>query len=796
MNFYNELEGIFLARITPPAQESVPPSFDSLEADYERRGGTLLSSPGAGSGANPNLGIPEDGESMRFGDTLVRSLVSDEHKGIRLSYSRPILKTPLVSAVRSWGRFLCSLWLVMGCWFLFRIFSQGKIPRLSLKLQLSGVFLIAILPILLLGFLIIVQAQVENEARIESDQLNHLEKTCQTIDDGYQLCQAFSQSLLEHSFRKKELLEKLDKLPAEKTAFHLDGGGLLGNLLSRITSRGLKLRNMNLFSVNLTSATYPFEGSKADSNPMTMIMRYVCHSMGKRLSPESFQGNEQRGGLKASDLLVVGTQFEEFQKTIVPFLGVGNSLRLMQAPFYCGNLLMGVDSAESFFRKAIFINGQHRFDIQAVWRMPNLEQHLFDSWDSLNNPLHNPSPLRVLFSEKAVPSQFLVPPFFAFRPYQHEYEEISRLKLPLDLAPFASLAIASKEPLRVYSGTIGQERVTQFFPGFLLEKWLITAEVNLTRLFEPILELSRQKRLMLVLILLVCMYLAGRVANRFLLPISNLCAAAHRITQGDYQSRMDTGFSGEFGILAAAFNKMATEAQEGKLLGHFVSDSVRLAAQDGSPLSGPVSGRHDAGHAVDQQEVVILFSALGGFKDALYQHDPVDLIESLNRFLQTMSPIIRNHGGEIDKFIGDKILAVFRIPRGETGSGTGVEHAARALQAAIAMRQAMSGIVTPFPAHLGIGLVQGPVLSGILGAEEVRLEYTVIGDTVNLASRLADMAIVQAPGRTILDDRLAESLLKMPESARCIRPLATATVKGKKREVKVYEVLESPTSGG
>ncbi len=159
-----------------------------------------------------------------------------------------------------------------------------------------------------------------------------------------------------------------------------------------------------------------------------------------------------------------------------------------------------------------------------------------------------------------------------------------------------------------------------------------------------------------------------------------------------------------------------------------------------------------------------------------------------------MSRVIRAHGGETNKFIGDKVLAVFTPVAGKSLASV----VPAALAASRAMRREFAGLrdaaleTGPGPApDLGIGLVAGPVLAGILGTESVRLEFTVIGDTVNLASRLADLAAKQAGGGILVEREFVRAVEKNPSEAAVFRRLESITVKGKTRVVEIYALLEA-----
>ncbi len=148
----------------------------------------------------------------------------------------------------------------------------------------------------------------------------------------------------------------------------------------------------------------------------------------------------------------------------------------------------------------------------------------------------------------------------------------------------------------------------------------------------------------------------------------------------------------------------------------------------------------------EKSTVTVLMSDLRGFTRISSNLDSEAVVEMLNDYFSVLGDIIFQHDGTIDKFIGDAILAIFGSPEKDP------EHAAKALKAGVAMQEAMKRLnvqrrAKGLPAcDLGLGLHTGEVLHGFIGAKE-RLEYTVIGDTVNKTSRYCSAA---APGQIIM----------------------------------------------
>jgi adenylate cyclase len=197
-------------------------------------------------------------------------------------------------------------------------------------------------------------------------------------------------------------------------------------------------------------------------------------------------------------------------------------------------------------------------------------------------------------------------------------------------------------------------------------------------------------------------------------------------------------------------------------------------------------GRH-----IGQSErlmVTVLLSDIRGYSTIAEDADPTRLAAQLSEHRAVMCQPIIAAGGTVMAFIGDAVMAVFGAPFPQA------DHADQALTTAKAMhaRQAeLNGrwATAGLPAFwLGIGLSTGEVAAALLGSEE-RLEYTVIGDTVNLAQRLQQWA---GPGQTVLSEPTWAALRQAVEVER----LPPAQVKGRHAPVGAYRIAAAPADGG
>lgn len=186
----------------------------------------------------------------------------------------------------------------------------------------------------------------------------------------------------------------------------------------------------------------------------------------------------------------------------------------------------------------------------------------------------------------------------------------------------------------------------------------------------------------------------------------------------------------------------------------------------------------------EKRVVTVLFSDIRGFTALSEKLSPEELIDLLNRYLSPMTGIVLEEGGMVDKYIGDAIMAVFNAPVEVEG------HPARACRTALRMIDTLARLNSGWKGmddlEIGIGINTGEAVMGNMGAE-LKLNYTAIGDTVNLASRLEGMNKLY--GTSIIVSGFTRELVK---DDFVFRELDFVKAKGKERPIAVYELLGMP----
>ena len=182
-------------------------------------------------------------------------------------------------------------------------------------------------------------------------------------------------------------------------------------------------------------------------------------------------------------------------------------------------------------------------------------------------------------------------------------------------------------------------------------------------------------------------------------------------------------------------------------------------------------------------QISVLFADISGFTRMSEGMEPLVLAGILNRTFEVMTEQIFSRGGTLDKYIGDAIMAFFGAPNADS------EHARHAIEAAVAMQESLLDLNLARPAgypelKMRIGINSGEAFAGDIGCEK-RMDYTVMGSTVNLASRLE--SAVAKPGQIVVGPRTAE----LAGNAQ-LSPLAGVTLKGIEQNVHPFEVLWHP----
>jgi adenylate cyclase len=304
----------------------------------------------------------------------------------------------------------------------------------------------------------------------------------------------------------------------------------------------------------------------------------------------------------------------------------------------------------------------------------------------------------------------------------------------------------------------------------------VLGEVHVGISIDFIETLVRKERGYILLISMFVIILGSVIAVwlgfRFSEPISQLVLATRAIGEGNYQHKIVLDRNDELGNLATAFNQMGEELLRntmmqqsfGKYIGREVLDMIMA-----HPESGWLKGH--------KNEATVVFIDIRGFTAFAEVNPPEQIVEALNTYFEIATRVINQYGGYVDKFIGDAILGVFGVPVFHP------DHAERAVRAVLEMHRefrSMPHETHPLLQSVGISINTGLVIAGNIGSQD-RLEYTVIGDSVNVASRLNSLA---GAGETVI----SQSVLDQVPDLLTVEKLVTQMIRGRSESVTVFKV--------
>jgi len=282
----------------------------------------------------------------------------------------------------------------------------------------------------------------------------------------------------------------------------------------------------------------------------------------------------------------------------------------------------------------------------------------------------------------------------------------------------------------------------------------------------------------------VLFFMGSSVLNRLIsrsisLPVKNILDTVEKIKKGNYDAQVKVVSNDEIGVLGDATNEMIKGLKERELLrdtfGRYVAPEVRDEILSGRiPLDGEL------------REVTVLFADLRGFTPLTESNDPKRVAKILNNYFEAMAAAIHSHSGLILQFLGDEIYAVFGAPVYKSN------HACLAFDAAISMKTKLVALNESFTrkgwpmlSH-GIGIHTGNVVAANIGSPD-RLSYLLVGDTVNIASRLQSLTR-ELDAHIIISSQTHDRLKKEQLKNIKIKKFLNFDITGKKGKLDIYSI--------
>ncbi len=662
---------------------------------------------------------------------------------------------------------LLSLGVIIGTVIVVErmLFHRG--PRLNIGMTLLAAFLItAFIPII--GTTVITkQNLLELEKKIRQDSEISLFEQLQAIDDTFRhYLSLMVQDLARLSFEPR-LAEDL---------WQDEHRGAGGNGVTSLASRAaVLLQTPNVRSSNpcrfiSISALGPNQFLRAVIHPespesqltasetkqleamWSQVFSILQRPIVERIAPQQAkQDDSAKPSLDMQDF-----QFEEVNDSLASLAGSDAYLTFV----YYWNRLQTFRSAAGVISMVQFIiplRGHLRYLVSWLWDeyascLPFLSQQL--------------APGGLLYKQR--PDNRI----FVKMRHQRRVEG----SIPPGLSRFPTLeqlgnaAAHIDQPLQARSKTASGPLLLCAIPGQVMNKGVFCGRKVMTEMAPKLAEQERKLYLAMLFAVLLAV-LAALVGSQFVTsPLSVILDAIQQINHEEYGARIRFPERGdEFASLGGAFNEMAQGLQEGRILARYVSTSVQEAVSDSS-----LSERATEGEVT---EVTVLFTGIAGFDEFRRTHSPEEVFALLAVNLEAVNAAVSQCGGDIDKVMGEKVLLLFRHDRFLSGH--------QAMNAALkVIRHVRSSLLARNIQPL-FGLNTGTVVAGFVGAQNVRMDYTVIGDPVNLAARL--VAVAQTTGgQSIVTS--GPSLKLMASDIQSVK-LDITRVKGKTQEVEAYQLL-------
>ncbi len=272
-------------------------------------------------------------------------------------------------------------------------------------------------------------------------------------------------------------------------------------------------------------------------------------------------------------------------------------------------------------------------------------------------------------------------------------------------------------------------------------------------------------------------------SNRLTRPIISLVSGMEKVADGNFTTRVSVTTTDEIGFLADSFNKMTEGLKERE----FIRDTFKryVTREIADQL---LSQKNKIVLTGEKRIVTVLFADIRGFTPMAEKTPPVELVSTLNDYFSVMIDVIFKYEGVLDKFIGDAIMAFWNAPLDQEQPPLRAVMTALEMQSGLVALNARRERQGKHPLSIGIGINTGEAVAGIIGSEK-KMEYTVIGDTVNVAQRIES---ITEKGQVLI----SESTYLKTKNRLVAQELPPQTLKGLKRNIKIFAVLGVKKSEG
>ncbi len=310
--------------------------------------------------------------------------------------------------------------------------------------------------------------------------------------------------------------------------------------------------------------------------------------------------------------------------------------------------------------------------------------------------------------------------------------------------------------------------------------------ISEANVFEAINRTTYRIILFSLAVLFLAIFIIRLFSKTLTSPIGDLVEASKQIESGDFNLQLEARTKDEIGLLTQSFNEMASGlAERENLKASFSKFTNKAIAEKAARGELQLGG--------ETRNATIFFSDIRSFTAMSEKLSPQEVVEFLNQYMTRMVECVNKTNGVVDKFIGDAIMAVWGAPE---SSGTAADDAWNAVKAALLMRIALFNYNKERiangkdPMRIGCGINTGSVVAGQIGSND-RMEYTVIGDAVNFASRTEAL---NKPFAT--DILITENTWKLVKDRIVAEEMPAVHVKGKEGNVRMFAVINAVGAKG
>jgi class 3 adenylate cyclase len=254
---------------------------------------------------------------------------------------------------------------------------------------------------------------------------------------------------------------------------------------------------------------------------------------------------------------------------------------------------------------------------------------------------------------------------------------------------------------------------------------LTSASFSKGVLLYPLIETRQRIIVTGIVVAMLAIGLVYLISRRLVHVVMKLSTAARRVGSGDLSVSVSTPLRDEVGSLAREFNLMVAQMREKTLMQKYVSQATMemIAEKKEATLGGT------------RRVVTAMFTDIRNFSALTEERWPEEVVETLNEYLTLQTPIIHDHGGMVDKYIGDGIMCLFSGPQMVDNAVKAAIEIQRAFNVFNADRKKKNAVILT----VGIGIATGRAVIGSVGSPD-RMDHTAIGDTINFAARLCNTA--------------------------------------------------------